>query len=115
MITPEKLERQQRGREAMRQAIAAYTGPITNVRRGSKSTNVLPRWWGEQKKTPPGSSENTPRQRTSSPIATSSGFVILFQPSPQVLAHPAEFDLIGKFGFPIPSTAIIALPVTESW
>jgi hypothetical protein len=26
---PEKLERQQREREAMRQAIAAYTGPIT--------------------------------------------------------------------------------------
>jgi hypothetical protein len=29
MITHEKLERQQREREAMRQAVAAYTGPIT--------------------------------------------------------------------------------------
>jgi hypothetical protein len=39
---PERLERQQREREAMRQAIAAYTGPITKCPPG-KSTNVQPR------------------------------------------------------------------------
>jgi hypothetical protein len=60
MITSlEKLERQQREREEMRQAVAAYTGPITKCPPG-KSTNVLPRRRAhdEQKKTP--TSENTP-------------------------------------------------------
>ena len=42
MNTAEKLERQQREREAMRQAIAAYTGPITKCPPG-RSTNALPR------------------------------------------------------------------------
>src|SRR5262249_25647666 len=47
MITREKLERQQREREAMQQAIAAYTGPIT--------------------KCPPGkAAEGPPRRRASS-------------------------------------------------
>ena len=41
-MTDEKLERRQREREAMRQAIAAYTGPITKCPPGT-STNVLPR------------------------------------------------------------------------
>ena len=59
-MTDEKLERRQREREAMRQAIAAYTGPITKCPPGT-SPNVLPRRrQGEQKKTPTGSSENTP-------------------------------------------------------
>src|SRR5262245_35961780 len=47
MITREKLERQQREREAMQQAIAAYTGPITQC--------------------PPGkAAEGPPRRRASS-------------------------------------------------
>ena len=51
----EKRERRQREREAMRQAVAAYTGPITKCPPGT-STNVLPRRrvQGEQKKTPTG-------------------------------------------------------------
>jgi hypothetical protein len=60
MITSlEKLERQQREREAMRQAIAAYTGPITKCPPGT-SPNVLPRRRQGTEKTPTGS-ENTPR------------------------------------------------------
>jgi hypothetical protein len=47
MNEAEKRERQQREREAMRQAIAAYTGPITKCPPG-RSTNALPR----QKRTP---------------------------------------------------------------
>ena len=42
MNEAEKLEREQREREAMRQAIAAYTGPVTKCPPG-KSTNALPR------------------------------------------------------------------------
>jgi hypothetical protein len=68
MITPEKLERQQREREAMRQAIAAYTGPITKCSPG-RSTNVLPRRrpssQDQQKETPTlVGSENTPPARS---------------------------------------------------
>jgi len=63
MITESKQERQEREREEMRQAVANYTGPVTKCPPG-KSTNVLPRRrvssHGEQKKTPTGSSENTP-------------------------------------------------------
>ena len=57
----EKRERRQREREAMRQAVASYTGPITKCPPG-KSTNVLPRRrvQGEQKKTRTGYSENSP-------------------------------------------------------
>jgi hypothetical protein len=60
MITrAEERERQQREREAMRQAIAAYTGPVTKCPPGRSSTNVLPRGRkSEQKKTP--TAENTP-------------------------------------------------------
>jgi hypothetical protein len=50
-------ERQQREREQMRQAIAAYKGPVTKCPPG-RSTNVQPRRRGEQKKTP--TAENTP-------------------------------------------------------
>jgi hypothetical protein len=53
-MTDEKLER-----EAMRQAIAAYTGPITKCLPGQVSPNVQPRRrLGEQKKTL--TAENTP-------------------------------------------------------
>ena len=55
----EKQERQQRELEAMRQAIAAYTGPITKCLPGQVSPNVQPRRrLGEQKKTL--TAENTP-------------------------------------------------------
>ena len=50
-MTDEKLER-----EAMRQAIAAYTGPITKCLPGKVSPNVQPRRLGEQKP----KAENTP-------------------------------------------------------
>ncbi|MGC1924671.1 MAG: hypothetical protein WA706_12755 [Pseudolabrys sp.] len=51
-MTDEKLDR-----EAMRQAIAAYTGPITKCSPGQVSPNVQPRRrQGEQKP----KAENTP-------------------------------------------------------
>jgi hypothetical protein len=48
MTEAEKLERQEREREAMRQAIAAYTGPVTKCPPG-RSTNA----WLSKKKRPP--------------------------------------------------------------
>jgi hypothetical protein len=48
MNEAEKLERQEREREAMRQAIAAYTGPITKCP-AYRSTNA----WLSKKKRPP--------------------------------------------------------------
>ena len=56
---PKRLERQQREREQMRSAIANYTGPITKCPPG-RSTNVLPRRRGQQKKTPELFGENSP-------------------------------------------------------
>jgi hypothetical protein len=65
MITSlEKLEQQQREREAMRQAIAAYTGPITKCPpgRAGKDSQVVARRRA-QEKARIRNSENTPPER----------------------------------------------------
>jgi hypothetical protein len=59
---PERLERQQREREAMRQAIGAYTGPVTKCPPG-KAAGGWPRrrTQDQPEKARIPNSENTPR------------------------------------------------------